>query len=143
MRKVIRGGAIVDYKIFCFNGKPSIANIIGDRENGHYKETWVNLRFEKLLPESDGTLKDKFKKPVHWDFMLEIAEKLASDFPFVRVDLYNMEGKVYFGELTFTPANGMFPRDARIESVLGNLYNITPFLGDTNRNNKILKWNNG
>ena len=45
--------------------------------------------------------------PSNFDTMLEIAEKLAKPFPCVRVDLYNIEGKVYFGEMTFTAYGGL------------------------------------
>ena len=48
-------------------------------------------------------------KPDKLDDMLDICGKLSQDFPFVRVDLYLAEGRIYFGELTFTPANGMKP----------------------------------
>ena len=53
--------------------------------------------------------KQKFDiiKPKNFDNMIKIAEKLAEDFKFVRVDLYNIDGKIYFGELTFTPRGGI------------------------------------
>lgn len=53
----------------------------------------------------DGSL----EKPKCFDEMVEIARKLSADFRFVRVDLYELDGKVYFGELTFTPAHCVFP----------------------------------
>lgn len=46
------------------------------------------------------------KKPINYDKMLEIAEKLSADFPHVRVDLYNIDGKIYFGEMTFFHGSG-------------------------------------
>ena len=49
------------------------------------------------------------EKPVNFDSMINIAKKLSRDFQFVRVDLYNIDGKIYFGELTFTPTSGKNP----------------------------------
>ena len=54
------------------------------------------------------TLDHKIPKPQNLEKMNEIAEKLAKDFNMVRVDLYNINGKIYFGELTFTPFGGYF-----------------------------------
>jgi hypothetical protein len=48
-----------------------------------------------------------FDKPKNFDKMLELAEVLAKDIPFVRIDFYNINGKIYFGEITFFPAAGM------------------------------------
>ena len=48
----------------------------------------------------------KAKKPKHFDKMVELAEELSSEFPFVRVDLYNVDGVIYFSELTFIPTGG-------------------------------------
>ena len=50
---------------------------------------------------------NELKKPETFQQMTEIANKLSEGFPFVRVDLYEVEGKVYFGEMTFTPATGL------------------------------------
>lgn len=46
-------------------------------------------------------------KPINLEKMIEIAERLSSDFKYVRVDLYNIQGKIWFGEMTFTPASGI------------------------------------
>ena len=51
----------------------------------------------------------KLDKPQNFEKMVEIAELLSKDIPFVRVDLYNINGKIYFGELTLTPNEGMGP----------------------------------
>ena len=47
------------------------------------------------------------ERPINYDKMLEIAEELSQNIPFLRVDLYNLEGEIYFGELTFYPAAGL------------------------------------
>lgn len=104
-------GDIVDYGFFCFDGKPFICNAVykDDRETGKgYTECFYNLDFQQLDLRQDAQIK-KVAKPLNWDKMIEIARKLSYGFPFVRVDLRECEGHIYFGELTFTPADGMEP----------------------------------
>lgn len=100
---------LTDYKIFCFNGKPQYIQVIQDRNSEEtidfFDTNWKhqpfvgltnNCRNAKTIPEMPKNLRK----------MLEIAEQLAKNTKFVRVDLYNIEGKIYFGELTFYPASG-------------------------------------
>lgn len=95
-----------DYKFFCFNGQPKIIQLDVDRFNGHsrnmYDTNWNLLDFELTYSKS----LESIEKPEKLKEMLEIATKLSKDFPFVRVDLYNVNGKIFFGELTFYPENG-------------------------------------
>lgn len=95
-----------DYKIFCYNGKPKYIVVDVDRYIGHkrnfYDVEWNNMHIESDCPASDREI----EKPVGFEKMLEIAEKLSEGFPYVRVDLYNNGGKIYFGELTFYPWSG-------------------------------------
>lgn len=97
---------INDYKIFCFNGKAKYIIVDIDRYIGHkrnfYDRAWNNLHITSDCPASDREI----EKPEQLDEMLKIAEKLSEDFPYVRVDLYCNDGKVYFGELTFYPWSG-------------------------------------
>lgn len=94
---------IIDYKFFCFKGEPVLVQIIGNRKGDHFD---LGNYLSRLIPGETGVF-SKIKKLRNWDEMIQIAKILSSDFPFVRVDLYDLEGKVCFGELTFTPANGM------------------------------------
>lgn len=95
-----------DYKIFCYNGKPEYLVVDVDRYIGHkrnfYKADWTRLDVSSDCPQADRDV----PRPENFDMMLEIASKLSEDFPFVRVDLYNVSGKIYFGELTFYPWSG-------------------------------------
>ena len=95
-----------DYKIFCFDGKPRFIVVDIDRYVGHkrnfYDMDWKNLHIGSDCPTSNREL----QKPIGFERMMEIAEKLSEGFPFVRVDLYNNGGKIYFGELTFYPWSG-------------------------------------
>ena len=65
------------------------------------------MNWKPLVGLTDET-SDKIEKPEHLEQMINIAKKLSADFKFVRVDLYDINGKVYFGELTFSPTNGVF-----------------------------------
>ena len=97
---------INDYKFFCYNGHAEYVIVDVDRYTYHkrnfYDRQWNNLHITSDCPASDSSI----PKPDNYDEMLRIAEKLSEDFPYVRVDLYNVEGKVYFGELTFYPWSG-------------------------------------
>lgn len=75
--------------------------------------------------------------------MCRIAARLSEDFPFVRVDLYNIEGKIYFGELTFSPSNGMdrYLSD-KWNMILGEKYDLTPFLDEKEKYGIVLQWAN-
>lgn len=100
-------GSVFDYKILCFNGNPEYIVLDIDRFTGHkrniYDTSWNDLEIESDCPCAKGIT---FEKPVNYDKMLNIAKMLSEDFPAVRVDLYNIEGKIYFGELTFFPWSG-------------------------------------
>ena len=97
----------VDYKFHCIKGKVADAFIVCEREEGAkyctLDKDWNPLPY--TLPEYQP--KQIPPKPEHLKEMVEIAEKLSSDFEFVRVDLYDFEGKIYFGELTFSPWGGI------------------------------------
>ncbi|MBQ8319645.1 MAG: carbonic anhydrase [Clostridia bacterium] len=95
-----------DYKIFCYQGKAKYIVVDVDRYVGHkrnfYDRDWNRLEYSSDCPPADCDI----EKPENYEKMLQIAEKLSEDFPYVRVDLYNVEGKIYFGELTFYPWSG-------------------------------------
>lgn len=100
-------GALAEYKIFCFNGKPRLIdmNLFGEggRKTGIFTPAWeavpVTLGYEacKELPE----------KPAQLEELLTVAAELSAPFPFVRVDLYLNQGKILFSELTFTSGGGL------------------------------------
>ena len=109
---------IVDYKILCMNGEPSFFYVCSDRKNEEGKGNAMSMYlYDTQWNPIDGLQSvgsdvvgvGDIPKPKKLDEMLEIARKLSEEFDFVRVDLYETNGKVWFGELTFTPANGVFP----------------------------------
>lgn len=97
---------IDDYKIFCYGGVPEYIIVDIDRYIGHkrnfYDTKWNNLYIESDCPKADREI----PRPENLDRMLQIAAILSEDFPYVRVDLYNIDGEIYFGELTFYPWSG-------------------------------------
>lgn len=102
-----KNGELLDYKFFCFDGKVQLIKVDVDRFDGH-KANFYDVNWN-ILDIKEGNFQNSEKiieMPLNFNEMVEIAEKLASTFQFVRVDLYNVDGKIYFGELTFTPASG-------------------------------------
>jgi hypothetical protein len=100
------GTELKDYKIFCFNGEPKIIQVDFDRFTDHkrnmYSSEWEYIPFELEYPPCA----DSNKKPESLCLMLETAKKLSEGTVFVRVDLYAIKDKFYFGELTFYPECG-------------------------------------
>ena len=97
----------LDYKIYCFNGKPECILMCSNREK-ELKLDYYDLEWNYLDYARDEYKSNKrIEKPKNLNRMIEIASELSKDMSFVRVDLYNVDGKIYFGELTFTPAAGM------------------------------------
>ena len=97
------GGGIIDYKIHCINGEAKWFLVCTERDcTGHPKLSAYSLDWEPLecLKTPNVT---PINKPKYLKEMIEIATKIAVDFPFVRVDLYETEERIYIGELTFTP----------------------------------------
>ena len=101
-------GEIIDYKFVCFNRKPQYLYACSDRGKGT-KINFLDLEFKPLPFRKKELPKDNLKKPDNFEKMVELAGILAQDFPFVRVDFYDIEGKIYFGELTFCPGGGLNP----------------------------------
>lgn len=100
---------IIDYKFFCFNGKPTFINIGKKNVQDNVTcITFLDLDWKKLpFQRSDFPPVDILpKKPGQLDKMLEIAEKLAQDTYFVRVDLYCVNERIYFSEFTLYPTSG-------------------------------------
>ncbi len=97
---------VSDYKHYCYGGKLSHLTIDSERYTAH-KRAYLDKNWNKMELDSECTpFEGEVPKPKNLEKMFEIAEKLAEGFPFVRVDLYNVEGKIYFGELTFYPGSG-------------------------------------
>ena len=104
------GVELKDYKWYCFNGKPRFLLITTDRaaEDVPTKYTYFDMDYNMLPFYNSGPHADKpIPKPGTFAEMKRLAENLSADMAHLRVDLYDINGKVYFGELTFYDSSGM------------------------------------
>ncbi len=117
-----------DYKFFCYDGHAEYIVVDVDRYIGHkrnfYDREWNNLFVTSDCPAADREI----PKPENLEEMISIAERLSEDFPYVRVDLYNVDGRVYFGELTFYPWSGyvQYTPDTA-DFLFGNSFELRPY----------------
>lgn len=122
-----KGKELNDYKFFCFNGKVRCFKVDFNRFVEHHANYYSRdcelLTLGEVVctpqPEHHITFPDNIYE------MFSIAEKISAGHPFLRVDLYNIEGKIYFGETTFFPAGGMgrFTEDVW-DKTLGSWINL-------------------
>ena len=101
--------ALVDYKFFCFQGVADSVMVCTERETGEPKfyffdKEWKLKKYNKRGKEAPDHF--TLPKPKDMDKMFAMAERLSRDIPYVRVDLYNINDLIYFGELTFFPDSG-------------------------------------
>ena len=122
-----------DYKFYCINGKCCLIMVCQDRDtHGHGAKYIYMDRDWNMIANREGNRDVHIEKPSCFDEAVEVAEKMSSPFPFVRVDLYLLRDKVIFGELTFTPAAGMdvdhrmlpFDHDEDIDHIYGRMLKI-------------------
>ncbi|MBO4780091.1 MAG: hypothetical protein J5497_05595 [Selenomonadaceae bacterium] len=136
--KFMTNGDLTDidnYKFWCFGGKPlhcakesgrsadgSLANLRMD----FFDMNWLPTTVERSdHPRSEHP--ENIPPPKNFELMKKLAATLAEDFAFVRVDFYEIDGKVYFGEMTFTPGAGNFSyKSAGTDEYLGNLLTLPP-----------------
>lgn len=107
-----------DYKIYCFNGKPMVILYMNDRgkktKAAFFDMNWKYIS-APISKKGYVQLDELPAKPICIEQMKEIARILSQPFPFVRIDLYCVDSKIYFGEMTFTPASGLFTSECLIE----------------------------
>lgn len=100
-----------DYKFMCFNGEPLYMQLNNDFDGAHYVD-FYELKEWEHLPFTYGKYRKsdrKIDKPKQFDTMMQLARELSKPFPFVRVDFYNFDDCIVFGELTFFPGGGLLP----------------------------------
>lgn len=112
---------LVDYKFFCFSGKPVFVQVDLDRHTNHrrnfYDLEWNLMPFTTMYPMGPG----QHPRPTGLSEMICIAEKLSTNFKFARIDLYYHKSRVYFGEITLHHGGGFepfMPQD--FDRILGN-----------------------
>ena len=120
------GDAIRDYKFQCFDGKVVSCRVDFDRFGKHtrnfYDKNW------ELLPFNKGSFKnypEPVEKPKNYEKMWKLAERLSSGFDQVRVDFYDIDDVIYFGEMTFTNGSGFeeFHPD-KIDFMMGEMWEL-------------------
>lgn len=117
-------GSVEDYKMMCFNGKFKSLWIDKDRYSDHHRGFWdENLNFLPNIKSDHETFVTPPALPENIGEMIKIAEKLSEDFPYARIDLYNINGRIVFGEITFYPWSGYvkFTPD-EFDYTLGNFF---------------------
>lgn len=124
-----RGKAdVTDYKFICFNGKPTFVQIINDRHKKTKRLNYYDMDFKFVdicrtdFPNNPAMLDSK---PLCFHTMKEYAEILSADFRFVRVDFYEVNGRVYLGEMTFTPNTGFIKwTNPDIDRMFGDMLSL-------------------
>lgn len=120
-------GALMDYKFFCFDGEVHFVQANKGRGTERHAQNFYDLEWNILpfgkdlvpLPDVD------IPKPKLFDEMITMAKELSGDFPFVRVDLYETNKRIIFGELTFYPKSGLPDyTPSEYNSTIGDLLNL-------------------
>ncbi len=100
-------GELQDYKFLCFDGKAHFCWVDLGRYTKHTRTVFdMDWNLQPWTQATYGIADLPIPKPKNFDKMKELAEKLAQGFPHVRVDFYNVDGTIYFGEMTFTNGSG-------------------------------------
>ena len=103
-------GELRDYKFFCFGGEPKAMFVASDRASDHVKFDYFDLDFNHLdIKQKYPHAEKPLRRPVTFDQMIELSKILSKGFPHVRVDFYEVDGHLYFGELTFYHFSGFMP----------------------------------
>ena len=119
-----KNGDLTEYKFLCFNGEPYYCMVDSDRFGEHrrniYDLDWILQDWN--IGNFENT-KHEIEKPQNFADLIKISQTLCSGFSHVRVDLYNIDGNIYFSELTFTTGSGYsFPTPKRADRMLGDLW---------------------
>lgn len=104
------GRGVIDYKFFCFNGKPRFLYCSYFDDNGelfidYYDCNWKFLEITRKGHKNDS--KHIISRPNNFENMKGIASELSKPFPFVRIDLFTVNSRIYFSEFTFLPTGGL------------------------------------
>ena len=110
-----------DYKFWCFNGNPTYMYITN--KGDCIMENFYDMEFKVVnIDHGFPRRKPEFERPQNFDLMKKLAMRLSANIPFVRIDFFEVDGKVYFGEFTFYDWGGMLPfADEKTDLQLGDL----------------------
>ena len=118
-----------DYRFYCFNGKPfqiwvDIFSGTPEHLRSIFDMNWNPVNMKCTWPEGGDLLREK---PKNFELMKKFAELLSKDFAFVRVDFFEVEGKLYMGEMTFTPMGGTGRFEPKSwDTILGDMLTLPP-----------------
>lgn len=120
---------LTDYKFYCFNGEPGLVLVtkgLEDHATAAISFLSTDWQFAPYYRSDYKPFSELPPKPQKLDHMLELARKLSANHDFLRVDLYEIDGKVYFSELTFFPGAGIMPfADYKYDLQIGNMLQLT------------------
>lgn len=119
-------GELQDYKFLCFDGEPMYCWVDLGRFGNHTRTVFdLDWKLQPWTQANYGISKELIPKPKNYEKMIEIARILSQGFSHVRVDLYNVDGQIYFGEMTFTNGSGLDPIvPEEYDLMLGNLWKL-------------------
>lgn len=123
-----KNGELTDYKFLCFNGEPKYCQVFNNRHEKKFHCNYYDSDFNFVDIARTDIPNDKTnldKKPINFEQMKEYAKILSQDFNFVRVDFYEINGKLYLSELTFFPAAGFQQyKNPETDLFLGNMLKL-------------------
>ena len=116
-----------DYKFICFDGKPYYCWVDADRYHGHKRKVFdIDWKPVSWTVGPHKLVTDDVRKPERFEEMIQIVKILCAGFSHVRVDLYEIGGQIYFGEMTFTSSSGMEEfSPASVDYEIGKLWDIS------------------
>ncbi len=128
VRDDLNAGGLADYKFFCFDGKADCVMVCIDRDTKNTKFYFFDRGWKLLRYDIDGIEAPEdftLPQPANISEMFDLAEKLSRELPCARVDLYNVNGRIYFGEITFYSDSGM-DQDIlpAVDEYFGSLINL-------------------
>ena len=119
-------GELRDYKFMCFDGKPYYCWVDVGRHSDQYRNIYdMDWNLQSWNYNVFENYPTPLPKPENYEKMVELAKILSKGFSHVRVDLYNIDGKIYFGEMTFTSSGGYTqPNPKSYDKYLGDLWDL-------------------
>ena len=118
-----KGSELRDYKFWCFNGVPTYMYYTNKGE--HIYENFYDMDYNPInINHGFSRLQPEMEKPEEFELMKSLAEKLSKDIPFVRVDFFDVNHHVYFGEFTFFDWGGLRPFEDDWDIKLGELIKL-------------------
>lgn len=129
-RESCSNDGLTDYKFYCFDGEPKflyISSGLEDHTTARISFLTLDWKFAPYQRTDYKPYETLPKRPEMFDEMIEISKKLSSGHRFLRVDLYQINGQVYFSELTFTPSSGLMRfKNPNHDREIGDMMKLSP-----------------